>query len=465
MQPTETQSIPPDRGWRQLLGPAHLGPMVVLAGGVALYAVNIYLTASLLPSAVDEIGGERYFAWATTIFLVASVVSAVLVSRLLAGVGSRGAYLTAIGLFTAGTLVCAAAPDMFVLLVGRALQGFGGGLLSGLAYALIRSVLPAGLWARASALVSGMWGIGTFVGPAVGGLFAQFGAWRLAFVTLAVLAAALGAVVPRYIPGDRPTDTVVEAVPVRSMVLLSTAALVVSVASLATRAGVAAVGVLAGLALLVVFVVCERRSSTRVLPAVTFAAGNPLRWTYLTIALLAIASTAETFVPLFGQRLGGLTPVAAGFLGAALAVGWTIGEISSAGAARPRVVRAVVVSGPAMVALGFFVAALAQREEASGPVIATWVAALVLAGAGIGAAWPHLATFVMGSVDDPGEGGKAAAAINTVQLVANAFGAALAGLLVNLGGGSAGSAQLLFGTFAAVAAVAAPVAWRSAPLR
>ncbi|TQF75084.1 MFS transporter [Rhodococcus spelaei] len=465
MQLSKTEPPPRVRGWRELLGPAYLGPMVVLAGGVALYAINIYLTTSLLPSAIDEIGGARLYAWATTIFLVASVVAAVLVSRLLAAAGPRGAYLAAVAVFAVGTVVCAAAPDMAILLLGRALQGFGGGLLSGLGYALIRSVLPPHLWARASALVSGMWGLGTFVGPSLGGLFAQFGAWRLAFVVLAVLAAGIGAMVPRYISGRRPDEATPDVVPVRSMLLLSSAALVVSVASLATHAGVAAAGVLAGLALLVAFVVCERGSTVRVLPATTFTARNHLKWAYLTIALLAVASTAETFVPLFGQRLGGLAPVAAGFLGAALAVGWTIGELSSAGVARPRVVRAVVVAGPALVALGLFAASLGQRETSSGWVIATWVAALVVAGAGIGVAWPHLATFVMGSVDDPGEGGRAAAAINTVQLVANAFGSALAGVLVNLGGSMAGSAQLLFGLFAVVAVVAVPMAWRSAPVR
>ncbi|MFE3292931.1 MFS transporter, partial [Rhodococcus sp. NPDC059234] len=393
------------------------------------------------------------------------VVAAVLVSRLLSAAGPRGAYLVAIAVFAVGTVVCAVAPDMAVLLLGRALQGFGGGLLSGLGYALIRSVLPAHLWARASALVSGMWGLGTFVGPSLGGVFAQFGAWRLAFVVLAVLAAGIAAMVPRYISGSRADESAVDAVPVRSMLLLSSAALVVSVASLATRAGVAAAGVVAGLALLAVFVICERTSTIRVLPAITFAAGNRLRWAYLTIALLAIASTAETFVPLFGQRLGGLAPVAAGFLGAALAVGWTIGELSSAGAARPRTVRAVVVVGPALVALGFFAAALSQRETSSGWVIATWALALVVAGAGIGVAWPHLATLVMGSVDDPGEGGRAAAAINTVQLVANAFGSALAGVLVNLGGSVSGSARLLFGVFAVIAVAAVPTAWRAQPAR
>lgn len=348
---------------------------------------------------------------------------------------------------------------MFVLLAGRGLQGFGGGLLSGLSYALIRSTLPGHLWARASALVSGMWGVGTFVGPALGGVFAQFGAWRLAFVTLAFLAVGIAVLVPRYIAGDR-IDGQKAGIPAGSMMLLSSAALLVSVAGIATNSALTAVGVVAGIALLVVFVAHERRSETRVLPAVTFEPGNTLKWTYATIALLAVASTAETFVPLFGQRLGGMEPLAAGFFGAALAVGWTLGEITSASASRRKAVRALVVAGPVMVALGFLVAALSQRAGASAWAIGIWVAALVLGGAGIGVAWPHLATFAMGAADDEVEGGKAAAAINTVQLVSNAVGSALAGVLVNLGGSMADSARLLFGVFAVLGAAGVLTAWR-----
>jgi hypothetical protein len=48
---------------------------------VALYATNEFLTISLLPSAVAEIGGERFYAWVTTVYLVASVVAATTVSR------------------------------------------------------------------------------------------------------------------------------------------------------------------------------------------------------------------------------------------------------------------------------------------------------------------------------------------------------------------------------------------------
>ena len=194
--------------WGDLLGPKYLGTSTVLAGGVGLYATNEFLTISLLPSAVADIGGQRLYAWVTTVYLVASVVAATTVSALLARFGPRSAYLMGAAVFGLGSVVCALAPTMEVLLAGRVVQGGAGGLLAGLGYAVINSALPQWLWTRASALVSAMWGVGTLVGPAAGGLFAQFGMWRWAFGALAILTAAIAALVPLALPGrarrDRP---------------------------------------------------------------------------------------------------------------------------------------------------------------------------------------------------------------------------------------------------------------------
>jgi MFS family permease len=439
--------------WGELLSRRHLGAMVVLAGGVALYATNVYLTTSLLPSAISDIGGERLYSWSTTIFLLASVMSSVLVSRLLASRGSRRAYLMAIGFFVLGTLLCAAAPSMPVLLLGRALQGGGGGLVAGLGYALIRSTLPSTLWARASALSSAMWGVGTFLGPVLGGAFAQFGAWRGAFLALAAVALAIAAIVPGALAATRP-DASREAFPLIALMLLTTAALVVSVASVMATLAASAIGMAVGLLLIGAFVVYERRATVRVLPATTFRGPSGLRWIYATIALLTIGSTTETFVPLFGQRLASLAPLAAGFLGAALAAGWTLGELPSASASRPATTRRIVIAGPIVLAVGLALAALTQRSGPNRWLVTGWVLALMVAGSGIGMAWPHLSTGAMSSVTDPSEGDKASAAINTVQLVANAFGASLTGVAVNLGAPDlVRSAHYLFNGFAVLAAL------------
>ncbi len=448
--------------WRDLLGPRYLGTSVVLAGGVALYATNEFLTISLLPSAVADIGGQRFYAWVTTVYLVASVAAATTVSALLTRFGPRWSYLPALTVFALGSVLCALAPSMELLLVGRFVQGAAGGLLAGLGYAVINAALPQWLWTRASALVSAMWGVGTLVGPAAGGLFAQFGVWRWAFGALAIVTVAVAVLVPLVLPGrDRQTVPTRWNIPVWSLLLLGSAALLVSVAGI-PRNGAVTAGLLAGgVALVAVFLVVDRRCSASVLPHSAFRPG-PLKWIYLTLGLMMAATMVDMYVPLFGQRLAGLVPVAAGFLGVALSVGWTASEIVSASVNRTRVIVRIVAIAPVVMAVGLALGAVSQRSGAPLWVVAVWVVALVITGSGIGMAWPHLSAWAMGGVADPAEGGTAAAAINTVQLMCGAFGAGLAGVVVNTADGSdATAARWMFTVFAVLAALGCVASYRA----
>ncbi|EID17139.1 arabinose efflux permease family protein [Mycolicibacterium phlei RIVM601174] len=303
--------------------------------------------------------------------------------------------------------------------------------------------------------MSAMWGIGTLLGPAAGGLFSQYSSWRWAFGTLAIFTAAIAVLVPVGLPARRAAavDVACTPIPVWSLLLLGTAALAVSVAGVPHDVRATAALLAVGAVLVVVFVVVDRRTTAAVLPPSAFGAG-PLKWIYLTLGVLMAATMVDMYVPLFGQRLAGLTPVAAGFLGAGLAVGWTVGELCSASLASERLIRRTVAVAPAVMACGLTLGAVTMRADASLGLTAVWAAALVVTGIGIGVAWPHLSAWAMGRVDDPAEGPTAAAAINTVQLICGAFGAGLAGVVVNVtDSGGATPARWLFAVFAVLAAV------------
>ncbi|WP_310786271.1 MFS transporter [Mycobacterium sp. Z3061] len=450
--------------WRQLLG-RHLGTSTVLAGGVAMYATNEFLTVSLLPSTIADIGGDRLYAWVVTLYLVGSVVAATTVNSILRRFGARSSFLLGLAVFGVASVACAMAPTMEVLIAGRTLQGIAGGTLAGLGYALINAALPRELWTRGSALVSAMWGVATVVGPAMGGLFAQFGLWRWAFGAMAVLAALLAILVPAVLAAsatveDEPAAPALR-VPVGSLLLVGAAALAVSVAQLPHNSAAIGALLVVGVLLVAAFVIVDRRSRATVLPPSVFGTG-PLKWIYLTLAVLMMAVMVDTYVPLFGQRLGHLTPVAAGFLGASLAVGWTLSEVASASLTNPRVINRVVLVAPLLMASGLAFGAVTQRADASPGLIAVWALALLIAGTGIGMAWPHLSARAMDSVDDPSESGAAAAAINTVQLISASFGAGLAGVVVNsASGGELMEARWLYGVFTVLAALGVLASYRA----
>ncbi|MET9247924.1 MFS transporter [Nonomuraea sp. NPDC003709] len=413
------------------------GPMIVLAGGVLVGAINIYLAASLLPTAVADLGGAGFYAWNMTIYLVAMVIATMLAGRFLSRWGNVGAYLLGFAVFTAGSLACALSPAMAVLLASRGVQGFGAGLLSGLGFAVIRSALPPRLWTRGTALMSAMYGVGNFAGPALGGLFAQLGSWRLAFAVMAAVSAACGALVPRVLPRGLSHDRDLRPpVPVVSLLLVMAAAGAVSVAGVLAGTLAKAAGIGAAALLMAGFVIHERGSELRVFPQATYRSGSSLKWVYLTLGLLACGVAAESFLPLFGQRLAGLAPLVAGFFAAAISLGWSLTQIGSASVTGGRAVRRLRVLGPVLLAAGLLVQGLLQREETPLWLVAVWVPVLFAAGAGIGLAYPHLSVAAMSSTRDPEEGRRAAAGIATVTSLSIAFGTAVAGVLVNLGGAS-----------------------------
>lgn len=425
----------PRDGWSDLLSGRHLTIVTVMASGILLYAMNLYFTAALMPSIVADIGGQAYYAWVTTGFVIAAIVASLFVSRLLDSRGPASAYLVAFVTFALGAAGNAISPTMEILIAGRIVQGLGGGLLAGLGYAVIRSALPERHWARATGVVSAMWGVGTLFGPALGGVFAELGLWRWSYGGLALVALIFALLGQRSFAGMAGSARQ-NPVPVASLILLVLATIAISLSAVLPIGWPTMLAVGAGLVLLWLFVTVERRSDNTILPKLTYRRGNALKWVYLTVAALSAGVMVENFIPLFGQQLAGLSPLVAGLLGAVLSLAWVIAQLFvvsvSSDAGRRRAIRL----GPLLLTAGLIVYGLLQASGAELATVAIWAGALTVSGVGIGLAWPLLGVAAMSSSRDPAEGGKAAAAITTTQLIAFSITSAMAGTLMAAGGES-----------------------------
>ncbi len=446
-----------EASWGKLLSGPNMAYSLALSGGVALHAINIFVATTVLPSVVREIGGLELYAWNTTLFVVASILGSALTPMLLSHSGSRGAYAIATILFIAGSLTCALAPSMPVMLIGRTLQGLGGGFLFALSYAMIYAVFEEYLWPKAMALISAMWGVATLLGPAIGGMFAQMDAWRAAFGILIPVTLLYIMLVWWVLPTrSRATTPTTSKIPSAQLLLLVAAVLAVSVGSASAEPLFNITGVVLAIVLLLLLVYKESISQVRLLPRNALRRNSPLLALYLTIGLLVIGMTSETFVPYFLQILHAQTPLISGYLAALMAAGWTISEIWSSNYKYSGIRRAIV-SGPVLVLAGMVILALSTPIHAQGGwlVLAFICLGLTLIGFGIGLGWPHLLTRVLQLAPDDDQD-TAATSITTVQLLATALGSALAGMLANLGGinhpgGIEGTSSAAFWVFAILA--------------
>lgn len=458
--------------WSALLSGRNGIRSAALAGGVALHASSVYITITVLPNAVSELGGLDYYAWNTTLFVVTSVIGSTVTRSVTGRLGARTALLLALTIFAVGTVVCSAASSMPQMLVGRAVQGLGGGALLALSYSLVGLLFPPSLWPRCMALVSGMWGFATLGGPAIGGAFASTGDWRLAFTMLLPLVALIGLVVAREVPALRdnhPGNAVV--IPHATLVLFIAAIGLISISSLGSTWQQQIAGTLIGLLVGALAIRIDSASAVRLLPQGAYCISSPIGSVFALMSLLSIVMACEIYLPYFLQVIQGLSPLVAGYMTASLAAGWTVASLMGSSARGAHVDR-LILRGPMIVAVALATLAATLRNPAMAGTtfgLPLLTAQLVMVGYGIGIAWPHLLSTVLARVD-ASERDVAAASITTVQMFSTAFGAALAGAIANAAGivdpggsqGAMDAASYLFAALATAPLLAIPVAFKVA---
>lgn len=449
----ETSTVPQAK-WADLLSGANALLTIALTGGVALHAINIYIVTTILPSVVNDIGGLEYYAWNTTLFVATSIVGSALSSKVLDSFGPKFSYLFALILFSLGSIWCAASPSMLVLLGGRALQGLGGGILFALSYALIRIVFTENLWSRAMGVVSGMWGIATLCGPAIGGIFAESGHWRWAFWALLPVAVFLALIVINQLPKKQTQAPKTSKIPFLAISLLVISVLAISIGSLSDSLFMNLICLLIGLAILLTIALLDGKNDKRLLPTGAYSLKNPLGVIFLTMCLLVGGMTTEIYVPYFLQTIHLFSPLTAGYLTAIMAAGWTIGALFSANKTGAIVIR-IIRTGPFIIFISLIVLAVLTHNQQlieSWPLFVIYLIAMAGVGLGIGVCWPHLVLRVFKNAPE-GEENLASSSIITIQLYATALSAALVGVVVNNSGlispgGIAGAQQASIWLFA-----------------
>jgi MFS family permease len=448
--------------WRDVLRGRHALSTAVVVLNVLAPAVNWFITSTVLPSAIAEIGGLAFYAWASTAYAVTSIIGSAGGSVTIRKIGARAALLVAAGIFAAGTATCASAGSMPVMVAGRAIQGLGAGMMISGVYAVVRELFPEALWPRVLATISGAWGIAAMAGPAVGGIFADRGVWRAAFwtmVPIALLTAGLSAWMLRRVERQPPAA----GMPFGRLLLICAAVLCVGMVANTRSAALQAALAAGALATVALALHLDRQAPLRLFPTGMLSLRATIGGGFWMIFLLAIATApGAAFLPLLLQLVHGTPPATAGYLYAVQSFSWTSAAIIGARLER-RQVRMAIVVGPLVVAVGF--AALAATIG-PGPVAAVGVSMMMI-GAGIGACWAHLSNLIL-AAGRPDEAAVTASVVPTTQLFAVAFGAAMSGVIANAAGLSTGASgpvaaaagAALYGSFIVPPLAAAVIALR-----
>jgi EmrB/QacA subfamily drug resistance transporter len=159
-----------------------------------LAALNQTIVATALPTIGRQFNDFESLSWVVTAYLLTSTAVAPLYGKLSDIHGRRAMLLAAVGLFVAGSVLCAAAPNMVLLVLGRGLQGIGGGGILPLCQSVIADVVAPRERGRYQAYMGVVWVTSGVGGPVLGGLLAEFWHWSVIFwinVPLGLAAAVL----------------------------------------------------------------------------------------------------------------------------------------------------------------------------------------------------------------------------------------------------------------------------------
>jgi len=438
------------------LHPPHLLSALVVVSAILAPAFGAFITATVLPSAIAEIGGLAIYAWASTAYAVGSILGSAGSSVVALKIGRRRGVFLAVGVFVVGAAICATAPSMPVVITGRALQGLGGGMLIGAAHSLVRELFPEELWQRMLTAISCAWAIPALGGPVIGGVLAGLGHWRAAFWAMVPIALAAAVLTASILPGSEPRETKAARVPFGRLALICASVLCIGSIANITAPGARAALFAAAAASVGLMLRLDRGATTRLFPTGMLSLRRPIGKAFWMVFLLGMSTTpGGVYVPLLVQVLHDATPAAAGYLYAVQSLSWTTGTLLSARVSPSRS-GTVIMLGPILTATGL---AGLFLTIGAGPVPAI-AASLMLVGVGIGTCWAHIGAAILSSAR-PEEGALTAAMIPSTQLFAVALGAALCGVIANAAGLAAGasrSAAALAGAWLFGGFVAAPLA-------
>ncbi len=424
-----------DASWQELLSGQNGLRTLAITGGVALHAINIYIVTTILPTIVKEIGGIQYYSWNTTLFVITSIIGSVIASQILSSVGPKKAYLLGLSLFLIGSLWCGFSYSMPILLIGRILQGFGGGILFALSYALIRILFEERLWSRAMGITSGMWGIATLIGPAIGGLFAQYGHWRWAFWSVIPVTILLALIINNQVSAQNTKFQQTSSIPYLQIILLASAVLILTLMSLTNLLWLNIVGIVCTLLSIIAIAKIDRKSSHKLMPSGAYTIKHPIGLIFSIMILLIMGLATEVYIPYFLQTIQKISPLTAGYLTAIMATGWTLGAFITANKTKEQTIRLFYFS-PIMIFISLISLALLMPLSylmSSMSLTLLFILSLIGVGLGIGLCWPHLAIMVFNSAEK-GEESLSSSSVVTIQLFAMALATALAGIIVNHAG-------------------------------
>lgn len=411
--------------------------MVGLAIGLLAACFDGTVTTTCGPKIAEQFNGFDLLPWLTTGYLLFETVAIPLSGKLSDLYGRKKLLLVGLGIFGLASLVAGLANSMILVVVARALQGAGGGILIPVATAAVSDLYPPEERGKIQGALGALFGIGMGAGPLIGGALAAisiegFAGWHFAFlinipIVILVFLLCKGEFPSMVEAGEKPV------IDFKGIALISGALIILvfffqylgKAFDVLSWQTLVIVGVV--ILLLKTFSWNETRAKEPIIAPHVFV--NPtVRSAAIMLFLLGFALVAdELFMGMYLQTVIGFTPVEAGMYILLMVIGMMITSAVGGALLEKTGIKPWVIAGPLLLTLGFFLFTMITPEF-NAPL---FMVSEFVFGAGAGCLLASLMTAVQNSCEHK-EVGMTTSAVNLMRNIGSTIGTSILTLVVNI---------------------------------
>ena len=355
-----------------------------------LAALDQTIVATAAPTLVSNLGGFDLFAWVFAAYMLASTAVTPIAGKLSDTYGRRWVYLTGVLVFMVGSALAGASQSMEWLIMSRAVQGLGAGVLFPVSLATIADLYPPAKRGRVQGLFAAVFGVSSIIGPTAGGYLVDSVNWRwifyvnlpTGFVALAILFFALRETSPG---GKRPAIDYLGAAVLTGAIMTT---LLITIWGGDTfewfSAPIIALAI-AAVALWILVWLVESRAESPILPIEFFRVRV---FSVSMISLMLIGGGmfgAILFIPLYMQVVIGSSATDSGLVLTPMMLGIVFASgISGVAMSRIKRYKFLAFIGTGLMATGFALLSRMSPTTSSGEAVRN----MVLMGVGLGITFP-----------------------------------------------------------------------------
>ncbi|WP_426625683.1 MDR family MFS transporter [Leifsonia sp. McL0607] len=387
---------------------------------------TIFSTA--LPTIVGELHAADEMGWVITIYLLTSTIVLPVYGKLGDLIGRKGIFIAAISIFVVGSTIGGFAPDMTWLIIGRGVQGLGGGGLMILSQAIIADVVPARERGRYMGIMGAVFAVSSVAGPLLGGWLTDAVSWRwclwvnIPLGILAIIAAAAFLHLQKH-----PTAAVrLDVYGIGLLALASTGLILVSTWGGTTYdwdSPLIILLIVATAIAAIVFVLVERRTPEPIMPLKLFRRRNFNLSTGAGLLIGVAMFGTIAYTPTYLQMVTGVNATQAGLLMVPMMAALLVSSVASGQiVSRTGRYKWAPIAGTLTTAVGLFLLSTMSATTA------VWVTCLYLAvmGLGLGLCMQNLILVVQNTFPNSMVG-TATATNNYFRQIGSSLGAAIVG--------------------------------------